>query len=183
MAYVFVMNERMTQRTDNHQIFNRIISSIGIFMMNSQYIRNFFVSTNLTFIDQVSAKHHFSNGCIFWRKMFLFRLIYTCLRAINSFLARTIEKFFATMLAFMINTSFSYLCFVIAFTAAILGFIHSAANMSKRFFAYPTNGFYLFPFVQTFTFSRTEFCRKFAVWFNSKIFSTKQTITKSHICL
>lgn len=180
---MFVMNERMAQRAHNHKIFNRVIGSIGIFMMNAQYIRNFFVSTNLTFIDQISTDHNFSNGCIFWRKMFLFRLIYTCLRAINSFLARTIEKFFATMLTFMINASPSFLCFVIAFTAAILGFIHSTANMSKRFFAYSTNGFYFFPFVQTLTFSRTEFCRKFAVWFNSKIFSTKQTITKSHICL
>lgn len=103
MTYMFMMNQRMTKRTDNLKIIDRIVFSVLIFVMNSKNIRNFIISTYFTFFDHSSSYHHFTNSGIFRLKNGFFRFIDARSGTINSFFARAVQKIYTTMLAGMVN--------------------------------------------------------------------------------
>ena len=100
---MFLMLNRMTIWTKNHQIIKFIVISIFINMM---YAENFFTrikSTKLALFEHSSSKKIFSDSSkLCFPSVFAF-FVNTCFRAIFSIPRRGVIKNFMAMPAFMFN--------------------------------------------------------------------------------
>lgn len=175
MGNMLIMNQRMTQRANYHQVFCFIVVPISIFMVNAQHFFHLFISAFYATFYHISSQHCFSDSRIFGRKSFHFTFIYAFPPAIFSFSRKTIIKISSTMKAFKGCVSSFYLRPMIAFSRTIFGFICPTRSMEKFFFANPTYCFYFFSFKKPLTSQGTVFSCIHPIVFNIKNFFTKQT--------
>lgn len=131
----------MTQRTKNHQIFNRIVFFIFIYMMNAQNIGKFIIAAHLAFLNHISCFHCLSNSYVVWFKCFFIFFFYTCQRTIYSFPRRTIKKFITAMFADVLNASLPFKRFVKTSAGTIFCFITSCRNVLEIFGTYCADSF------------------------------------------
>jgi hypothetical protein len=135
MTNMLNMFQAMAIWAKNLEIRNIIIISISIFMMNAKYAQILIITTSVTFFNQLTTNHHFSNCCKRWFESFFGFFIYTRFRTIFSFanIRGRSKKFLEAMMTFETNTSFSKLRFVITFSRAIFCLITSGRNMRKLY--------------------------------------------------
>lgn len=135
---MFMMNQRMTHRTQNLQILNTIIISISIFMMDTKNVFHRIISTNFTTIHHSFFNHFFSNRSENRIPGTTLIFSYAFSRTIFSFLRCMTPEFFCTMMALIFCISSVLLRNVKAFSRAIFSFIASSRNMFKFIATYCT---------------------------------------------
>lgn len=179
MTNMFIMNNRMTHWTKNHQIFLCIIFSIMINMMNTQYFFNFVISTFFTFFNHPLFNHFFSNSGIFWMPTRSFR--FSCAFNGTKFpnFTRRVKKNFTTIKTSKFFCSFINLRSVITQSRTIFCFITSRRNMFKRLITNLTISFNKFSASEfVFTESGTIFKCLQSIFRHITFFITSNTIQK-----
>lgn len=151
------MLQRVTSRTQNHQVFFFVIIFISILMVNAQNDWFFFIPTFLAFFNKTSFQHCLSNSGINRVPLSGDALVHTLYRAIFSVMASMANEFFFTMKAFIGLFSFQSLRFSIAFSRTVFCFIAPRRYMGKLMPAYFAIRGNLFSFIQALTFKGTEF--------------------------
>lgn len=175
MTNVFMMNERMTSRTNNHQILEMIVIPIFVFMMDAKDVFYRIITTNLASSYEISFHHRFSNSSIFWLKNRFCRFIDTRFGTIFSFFTRTILKWFFTMSTKKRGATSSNLRAMITNSRAILSFISSTRLMLKLLPASFTNRGDFESKIISHALFRTILSSINSISRNMKIIFTKQT--------
>lgn len=178
MTNMFIMNQRMTHRTQYLEIIYKIIFSIVILMMYTKNIFIFTITAYFTFFNQTAIHHAFSNcrktRCEFFKIFF----IYAISGAINSIFTRAGFKFFRAMFTLNYNTTFQPHSFIVTFPRAIFSFIASASNMMEFCITNFTNRLISNKLVNCFTFSRAIYSCIKSVFRYVKFFFTFQTFNE-----
>ena len=157
MHQMLSMYKRVTIRTQRHQIFKSIIFSIFINVVHAKNFLKFIITTLLTFINQTSYEHSFTNSCKFRQKSLFQTFINTLFTAIFALSARTIFKFFAAIYTRIRTKSSAYLRFIIAFCRAIFRFVYPRTYVIKFISACFTISSYKDPLVKSFAFQGKKF--------------------------
>ena len=169
------MSQRMTHGTEYLKIFNRIVFSVFIDMMDSQKVGKFIISAFLTLKNHIISHKISSNGGKRWNFCPFLKSKSTISRTIFSIFRGTIKKGFVAFYAKKILSPFIYLRSIITFSRAIFSFICSRRNVLKDFSTYFTVGFNVYFIRIVFTFSGTIFKCFDSVIRNINIFTTLKT--------
>ncbi len=176
MRNMLHMQNRMTHRTDYHEIVSIVIFSIFINMMHSQNLRYFIIATFFTFIHESFSKHFFSDSRKFRLPNRSSIFSYAFFRTKLSLMCCMSNKNFFAMMAFIFLLPFHFLRIVIASSATIFGVICAGRNMRKFFITNATSSNY-FCDISKFVFAspRTIFERIQSVFRHVAFFATSQT--------
>lgn len=173
------MFKGMAIRTQNHQVFSRIIGSVFVNMMNSKDFLFSVISTRFTFFKHSSSDHSFSDRSIYGFKRFLFFVSCTLRAAKFRGFARRIPKYFMAIDTCKLDATPSYLRLVVAFTRTIFSSITSARYMFKSSSTHDAICAY---FLRTsefvFAFPRTIFKRSQSIYGHVAFFATSRTVQK-----
>lgn len=176
------MDNRMTIRANNQQIFSSVIFFIAVYVMNSKNFFYFLISTFFTFFNNAFSLP--KSPKITWAFRFINRnkscFVGTYMRAIFSFFAWGVFKFFiakCTNIYSCTKIKFNSR-FVITFSRTIFSCIASGRNVLKIFSTYFTIRFNTHHRSQTQTFSRTIFKFLKSIFRDIFIFPTKQTFNE-----
>lgn len=140
------MFERVTIRTQDHQVFNGIIFWIFVYMMYSKDLFFDIISTGLAFHNEATSIQKFSKLFkIFGNFRFSHDVnTFTLLRAKYFFVGRRSQKILFTLAAFIRNRSLPRHGPIVAFARAIFSLIAAARYMFEFYPAYLTVFAYFF---------------------------------------
>lgn len=125
------MLQRMTNRAQNLKIFEAIVVSIAVFVMNTKYFWLRGIPATFASSKQLPCRHSFTNSAKNWRPRFFFNLVNAGFRTEFSFARRRRAKFLSAVLARMFDRTFSRHAFVATSIAAIFSFVSPTSNVRK----------------------------------------------------
>lgn len=125
------MFQRMTDRAQNLKIFEVIVVSIAVFVMNTKYFWLRIIPATFAFNKHLPRHHSFTNSAKNWRPRFFFNFINARFRTKFSFARRRRAKFLLAMLARIFNRAFSRHAFIVASIAAIFSLVSAACYVRK----------------------------------------------------
>ena len=125
------MFRRMTDRAQNLKIFEAIVVSIAVFVMNTKYFWFRVVPATFAFNKHLPCYHRLTNGAKNWVPRFFFSFVNARPRAKFSLGRRRRAEFLTAMLTGMLHRTFARHAFVVANFTAIFGLVSSTSDMRK----------------------------------------------------
>lgn len=166
----------MAHRTQYHQIFQAIISSASINMMDSEYLWNFVISTTEALTHKPFSNHFLSDGGKLRAPFIASVFPYTLFRTVFSTFRKRIPKFLFAIFTLVDGLTPSFLRYVVTFSRTIFRCVATTRDMRKHDTTNFTRFCHLNSGCQTQTFSRAVFKRCCSIFRNVNLFFAMQTI-------